>query len=166
MVRGGRREGKVESTVGDCTRRERDNRGNKTESESESERDLLSPERGPDTHDLDVKPAHRWCCCTPFCAAGSPKRVLLSALYCTRETDASVIFVRALGHALRFSRALTRPCVDTCVRAVRLADDVLLAGVRSVTDLMVNPGLINLDFADVQVLYTIHLGTLFCCRVP
>jgi cell division protein FtsZ len=34
--------------------------------------------------------------------------------------------------------------------AFRLADDVLLAGVRSVTDLMVNPGLINLDFADVQ----------------
>lgn len=33
----------------------------------------------------------------------------------------------------------------------RLADDVLLAGVRSVTDLMVTPGLINLDFADVQV---------------
>lgn len=32
----------------------------------------------------------------------------------------------------------------------RLADDVLLAGVRSVTDLMVTPGLINLDFADVQ----------------
>ena len=33
--------------------------------------------------------------------------------------------------------------------AFRLADDVLLAGVRSVTDLMVLPGLINLDFADV-----------------
>ena len=32
----------------------------------------------------------------------------------------------------------------------RLADDVLLAGGRSVTDLMVTPGLINLDFADVQ----------------
>ena len=31
-----------------------------------------------------------------------------------------------------------------------LADDVLLAGVKSITDLMVNPGLINLDFADVQ----------------
>eukprot|EP01041_Mallomonas_annulata_P010579 gene10579-22073_t len=30
------------------------------------------------------------------------------------------------------------------------ADDVLLAGVKSVTDLMVRPGLINLDFADVQ----------------
>jgi cell division protein FtsZ len=32
----------------------------------------------------------------------------------------------------------------------RLADDVLLAGVKSVTDLMTMPGLINLDFADVQ----------------
>ena len=31
-----------------------------------------------------------------------------------------------------------------------LADDVLLAGVKSITDLMTNPGLINLDFADVQ----------------
>lgn len=31
-----------------------------------------------------------------------------------------------------------------------LADDVLLAGVKSITDLMVRPGLINLDFADVQ----------------
>jgi len=36
------------------------------------------------------------------------------------------------------------------VDSFRLADDVLLAGVRSITDLMVIPGLINLDFADVQ----------------
>lgn len=34
--------------------------------------------------------------------------------------------------------------------AFSLADDVLLAGVKSITDLMVRPGLINLDFADVQ----------------
>lgn len=34
--------------------------------------------------------------------------------------------------------------------AFGLADDVLLAGVKSITDLMVRPGLINLDFADVQ----------------
>lgn len=34
--------------------------------------------------------------------------------------------------------------------AFALADDVLLAGVKSITDLMVRPGLINLDFADVQ----------------
>jgi len=31
-----------------------------------------------------------------------------------------------------------------------MADDVLLGGVRSITDLMTSPGLINLDFADVQ----------------
>jgi cell division protein FtsZ len=36
------------------------------------------------------------------------------------------------------------------MNAFGLADDVLLAGVKSVTDLMVRPGLINLDFADVQ----------------
>lgn len=38
------------------------------------------------------------------------------------------------------------------VDAFSLADDVLLAGVKSVTDLMVNPGLINLDFADVRTI--------------
>ena len=36
------------------------------------------------------------------------------------------------------------------MEAFGIADDVLLAGVKSVTDLMVMPGLINLDFADVQ----------------
>ena len=34
--------------------------------------------------------------------------------------------------------------------AFSLADDVLHAGVRGITDLMVMPGLINLDFADVK----------------
>ena len=33
-----------------------------------------------------------------------------------------------------------------------MADDVLHAGVRSITDLMVVPGLINLDFADVKTI--------------
>ena len=31
-----------------------------------------------------------------------------------------------------------------------MADDVLHSGVRGVTDLMVMPGLINLDFADIR----------------
>ena len=31
-----------------------------------------------------------------------------------------------------------------------MADDVLYQGVKGVTDLMVKPGLINLDFADVR----------------
>ncbi len=34
--------------------------------------------------------------------------------------------------------------------AFRMADDVLNSGVRGVTDLMVNPGMINLDFADIR----------------
>ncbi len=38
----------------------------------------------------------------------------------------------------------------TFADAFRMADDVLYSGVRSITDLMVMPGLINLDFADVQ----------------
>ena len=38
----------------------------------------------------------------------------------------------------------------TFVDSFGMADDVLLAGVRSITDLMTTPGLINLDFADVQ----------------
>ena len=36
------------------------------------------------------------------------------------------------------------------VESFAMADNVLLAGVRSITDLMTTPGLINLDFADVQ----------------
>jgi len=38
----------------------------------------------------------------------------------------------------------------TFVNSFRMADDVLLGGVKSITDLMTSPGLINLDFADVQ----------------
>ena len=39
----------------------------------------------------------------------------------------------------------------TFADAFKMADDVLHAGVRGVTDLMVNPGLINLDFADIRM---------------
>ncbi|MCW9033959.1 MAG: cell division protein FtsZ [Rhodospirillales bacterium] len=38
----------------------------------------------------------------------------------------------------------------TFADAFKMADDVLSSGVRSVTDLIVNPGLINLDFADIE----------------
>lgn len=38
----------------------------------------------------------------------------------------------------------------TFADAFKMADDVLHAGVRSVTDLMIMPGLINLDFADIR----------------
>ena len=38
----------------------------------------------------------------------------------------------------------------TFADAFKMADDVLHSGVRGVTDLMVKPGLINLDFADIR----------------
>jgi cell division protein FtsZ len=38
----------------------------------------------------------------------------------------------------------------TFTEAFSMADDVLYQGVKGVTDLMVRPGLINLDFADVR----------------
>ncbi|ANK80392.1 MAG: cell division protein FtsZ [Rhizobiales bacterium NRL2] len=38
----------------------------------------------------------------------------------------------------------------TFADAFKIADEVLHSGVRSITDLMVQPGLINLDFADVR----------------
>lgn len=38
----------------------------------------------------------------------------------------------------------------TFADAFRMADDVLYSGVRGVTDLMLMPGLINLDFADIR----------------
>ena len=39
--------------------------------------------------------------------------------------------------------------------AFKMADDVLYSGVRGISDLMVMPGMINLDFADVRSLMTV-----------
>ena len=43
----------------------------------------------------------------------------------------------------------------TFADAFRMADDVLLDGVRGVSDLIVKPGVVNLDFADVRSLMTV-----------
>jgi cell division protein FtsZ len=51
----------------------------------------------------------------------------------------------------------------TFAEAFKMADDVLYCGVRGVTDLMVMPGLINLDFADIRAVMSemgkAHMGT-------
>ncbi|MEB3703157.1 Cell division protein FtsZ [Candidatus Bealeia paramacronuclearis] len=46
----------------------------------------------------------------------------------------------------------------TFADAFRMADDVLYSGVRSVTDLMMKPGLINLDFADIRAVMGSMMG--------
>ena len=38
----------------------------------------------------------------------------------------------------------------TFPQAFKMADNVLMQGVRGLTDLIVKPGLINLDFADIE----------------
>ncbi len=40
----------------------------------------------------------------------------------------------------------------TLTEAFKMVDDVLLSGVKSITDLIVTPGLINLDFADIYAI--------------
>src|SRR3546814_6344855 len=42
----------------------------------------------------------------------------------------------------------------TFADAFNMADEVLHSGVRGITDLMVMPGLINLDFADIRAVMT------------
>jgi len=44
------------------------------------------------------------------------------------------------------------------VNAFKMADEVLLAGVRGITDLITVPGLINTDFADVKMIMS-NAGT-------
>ena len=48
------------------------------------------------------------------------------------------------------------------IEAFRVADDVLRQGVQGISDLIMNPGIINLDFADVQTVMTdaglAHMG--------
>ncbi|CAM9909869.1 unnamed protein product [Chrysoparadoxa australica] len=98
-----------------------------------------------------------------------------SALFCSVLCCSNLTFLQPFRfegtHRMRLADeglGYMKDCVDTLIvipnqnlfnmvepttslmDAFQLADDVLLAGVRSVTDLMVNPGLINLDFADVQ----------------
>ena len=46
----------------------------------------------------------------------------------------------------------------TTIEAFMMADDVLYEGVKSITDLMVRPGRINLDFADVRSIM-LEMGT-------
>ena len=46
----------------------------------------------------------------------------------------------------------------TFADAFKMADDDLYSGVRSITDLMMKPGLINLDFADVRAVMGEMMG--------
>ena len=56
-------------------------------------------------------------------------------------------------------RLITKASAQTTmVDAFRMADEVLLQGVRGITDLITNPGVINTDFADVKAIMS-NAGT-------
>jgi cell division protein FtsZ len=48
--------------------------------------------------------------------------------------------------------------------AFKMADDVLHAGVRGITDLITMPGLVNLDFADIRTIMTIVMMVLMSAK--
>jgi hypothetical protein len=82
---------------------------------------------------------------TPFRFEGSHRRRLAMEGVDRLKNVSDTLIVVPNQNLFRLVKETT-----SFVESFRLADDVLLAGVRSVTDLMTNPGMINLDFADVQ----------------
>ncbi len=73
-----------------------------------------------------------------------------------RNADIACEFLRESVDALVMipnDRLLKIASKDTSLKeAFRMADDVLLQGVRSISDLISIPGLVSLDFADVQTI--------------
>src|SRR5689334_12431045 len=65
----------------------------------------------------------------------------------TRYVDTLIVIPNQNLFRLAYERT-------TFAEAFGMADQVLHSGVRSITDLMVLPGLINLDFADVRTVMT------------
>ncbi|RHZ19838.1 hypothetical protein DYB37_012152 [Aphanomyces astaci] len=84
---------------------------------------------------------------TPFRSEGPNRtRLAIQGLAALAQSVDTLIVVPN-KNLLALSNAST-----TLVEAFRYADAVLLEGVKGVTDLIVKPGLINLDFADINTI--------------
>lgn len=84
---------------------------------------------------------------TPFMFEGTRRqRIALEGLQEMRQCVDTLIIVPNENVLSVATRA------TTVSEAFKVADDVLVSGVRSITDLLLKPGLINLDFADVQTI--------------
>ena len=81
----------------------------------------------------------------PFHFEGSHRMVLAEAGIKELEAQVDTLIIIPNQNLFRVANEKT-----TFADAFKMADDVLYSGVRGVTDLMVMPGLINLDFADVR----------------
>lgn len=81
----------------------------------------------------------------PFAFEGAHRMAIAEAAIQELQSYVDTLIVIPNQNLFRIANEKT-----TFADAFRIADDVLHAGVRGVTDLMVMPGLINLDFADVK----------------
>lgn len=84
---------------------------------------------------------------TPFRSEGPNRTRLATAGIQALESVVDTLIVVPNQNLLRLSSRDT-----TMLDAFRLADDVLCHGIKGVTDLIMKPGLINLDFADVHTI--------------
>ncbi|MHA1539942.1 MAG: cell division protein FtsZ [Alphaproteobacteria bacterium] len=81
----------------------------------------------------------------PFLFEGAQRMQVAEAGLAELEQSVDTLIVIPNENLLKVADEKT-----TFADAFRMADDVLHKGVKGVTDLMVMPGLINLDFADVK----------------
>jgi len=81
----------------------------------------------------------------PFHFEGSHRMKLAEAGIAELQKHVDTLIIIPNQNLFRIANEKT-----TFADAFKLADEVLQSGVRGVTDLMVMPGLINLDFADIR----------------
>ena len=86
---------------------------------------------------------------TPFDFEGTERRRVAAAGVARLRGSVDTMLVVPNQNLLRVASADT-----TFAQALRIADSVLYSAVRGVTDLVVQPGLINLDFADIKTVMT------------
>jgi cell division protein FtsZ len=81
----------------------------------------------------------------PFAFEGRRRSVQAESGVDTLKAEVDTLIVIPNDRLLQVAETGT-----SVLEAFRLADDVLLQGVQGITDLIMTPGLINLDFADVR----------------
>jgi cell division protein FtsZ len=84
-------------------------------------------------------------CTKPFAFEGARRSRSAEAGLAELQQHVDTLIVIPNQNLFRLANSET-----TFKQAVEMADEVLQQGVRGITDLMVMPGLINLDFADVR----------------
>jgi cell division protein FtsZ len=85
----------------------------------------------------------------PFHFEGTHRMKLAEAGIAELQQNVDTLIIIPNQNLFRIANEKT-----TFADAFAMADEVLYRGVRSITDLMIMPGLINLDFADVKAVMT------------